>query len=40
MWVLRLIVIALFLPYGLWAEDKLKALQENADSGNVQAVYE
>lgn len=40
MWVLRLIGIVLFLPYGLWAEDKLKALQENADSGDVQAAYE
>ena len=36
----RLIIVGLFLPYGVWAEDKLKALQKKADGGDAQAAYE
>ena len=36
----RLIIAGLFLPYGVWAEDKLKVLQEKADGGDMQAAYD
>ena len=34
----RLIIVGLFLPYGVWAEDKLKALQKKADGGDARGV--
>ena len=38
---LRLLLFySFFLPVGLFAEDRLKVLQEKAESGDAQAVYE